>query len=277
MQSFRRHYANYQKEPQLAFYVRSCGHFCLNPPDREQYRAGVDFCEIFWCVRGSGLFRNRLRESVLRPGNVWYYPAGACHDYVPLRGGFEYFWLTIAGTQAPVLFSGVGIRPGVNYAGGCPEDLFSQVGLNIKNVATRVSCMHALAAAFRILTMISPGQHPEIVRGSMAENARKLIDSSFADPELNVEKTAALLGVHQGSLSRAFSEGYGITVVHYIARCRVRHAMKLLRGTALPIREVASASGFSSHGYFSHVFLDHTGFTPAAYREKMTREPPFDD
>ena len=127
--------------------------------------------------------------------------------------------------------------------------------------------MRALAAAFQILTMILPGQHPA-VHGNLAEEARSLIDAGFTDPQFNVEKTAALLGVHRGSLSRAFSEGYGITVTHYITRCRVRHAIKLLKETELPIRDIAKQSGFNTQEYFSRVFLEQTGSTPAAFRRR---------
>jgi len=273
MESFRRYMFLYEKEPRLSFYVRSCGHFSLIPPDRELYRSRVDFCEIFWCIRGKGIFRNGLRESVLNPGYVWYYPAGSCQDYVPMPGGFEYHWLTIAGLRAEELFSGLDIRPGLNYAGPCPDELFLQVEKNLEEGPSRTSRMQALAAAFRILTMISPGQHPErIVRGSMAEQAKKLIDSSYTDGDFNVEKTASLLGVHRGSLSRAFADGYGITVSRYITSCRIRHAMKLLGETAMPIREAALAAGFNSHEYFSRVFLEQTGYTPAAFRKKRERE-----
>ena len=144
------------------------------------------------------------------------------------------------------------------------------VEFNLEKISqTRKTRMQALAAAFQILTMISPGQNLENIRGSMADHAKSLVDSGYADPEFNVEKVASLLNVHRGSLSRAFAGAYGITISHYITRCRVRHAMKLLRETALPIREIALASGFNSHEYFCRVFLEQTSFTPAAFRTQV--------
>jgi len=270
MKTFRKYYANYEKEPKLAFYVRSCGHFNLVSPDREAYRPSVDFGEIFWCLKGAAVFRYKSRETVLNPEHVWYYPPGSSHDYHPRGERFEYRWLTIAGNGAGQLFSGLDIPPGLSYAGVCPEELFSVVELNLEKInSTRTSRMRALAAAFQILTMISPGQHLENIRGSLAEQAKNLVDSSFTDREFNVEKVASLLGVHRGSLSRAFTAGFGITISHYITRCRVRNAMKLLQETALPIREIALASGFNSHEYFCRVFLEQTLFTPAAFRTQL--------
>lgn len=271
METFRHHHAVYEKEPKLSFYVRSCGHFNLVPPDRERYRECVDFGTILWCMKGSGVFRQNSRETVLRPEHVWYYPPGSSHDFQPRGERFEYCWLTIAGSGAGQLFSGLEIQPGPSYAGGCPEQLFSIVEMNLEKInQTRTSRMRALAAAFQILTMISPGQHPA-VHGKLAEKARSLIDAGFVDPQFNVEKTASLLGVHRGSLSRAFSAAYGIAISQYVSRCRVRHAMELLKATKIPIREVALSSGFNSHEYFSRVFLEHTGFTPAAFRAQADK------
>ncbi|MBO4632576.1 MAG: helix-turn-helix transcriptional regulator, partial [Lentisphaeria bacterium] len=214
-------------------------------------------------------FRNGPKEVQLKPGHVWYYPAGSTHDYNPGPEGCEYRFVAIAGPGAPMLFKGLDISPGLSYAGNCPQELFSVVELSLtRNNQTRSRKMQALAAAFQILTMLSPGQHLENIRGSMADHAKSLIDSGFSDRECNVEKIASLLSVHRGSLSRAFVRTYGLTISHYITRCRVRHAMKLLKETALPIRDIALQSGFNTHEYFSRVFLEQTSFTPAAFRKQ---------
>ncbi|MBQ6470374.1 MAG: helix-turn-helix domain-containing protein, partial [Victivallales bacterium] len=257
MKTFRNYFAVYEKEPRLSFFVRSCGYFHLVPPDQEKYRVNVDFCEIFWCISGSMRFRSCNREIQLKPGYVWYYPAGSNHVYHPCAEGCEYRWLTIAGSGAQLLFSGLDIPPGLSYAGNCPQELFTIVEANLdKHIQTRNIRMQALAAAFQILTMLSPGQHQDNVRGSMAEHARFLIDSEFSDREINVERIASMLHVHRGSLSRAFASAYDISISHYLTQCRIRHAMKLLRETATPIRDIALLSGFNSHEYFSRVFLE---------------------
>lgn len=271
METFRNYYAVYEKEQHLAFYVRSCGYFFLKPPDRESYRPQVDFCEIFWCMNGSMEYRGKSRNYQLKPGYVWYYPAGSSHNYSPGPNGCEYRWLTISGPGAEQLFRGLDIQDGLNYAGACPQELFSMVEFNLDKISqTRKTRMQALAAAFQILTMISPGQNLENIRGSMADHAKSLVDLGYADPEFNVEKVASLLKVHRGSLSRAFAGAYGITISHYITRCRVRHAMKLLKETTLPIRDIAFQSGFNSHEYFSRVFQEQTAFTPVEFRKQSS-------
>ena len=257
-------------DPRLAFFVRSTGYFQLIPPDRECCRI-ADFCEIFWCIKGRAVFRTGQKEFTLKPGYAWYYPTGSLHDFQPREEGFLYRWLTIAGKGAPLLFEGLAIKPGLNYAGTCPQHLFSLVEMNMEQNNRRQDEMQALAAAFQILTMLSPGQHQTAPRGGIAEEAKALIKDGFSNPDFNVEKIAALLDVHRGSLSRAFSSGYGMSLSHYLRLCRLRHAIGLLRETDLSVKEIARLSGFTSHEYFTRIFSSNTGYTPGSFRTEWQK------
>jgi AraC-like DNA-binding protein len=48
----------------------------------------------------------------------------------------------------------------------------------------------------------------------------------------------------------------------------LQKAKYLLKNEALPIREIASKTGFSSSAYFSSVFKSKMGVTPKEFREK---------
>ena len=259
-----------ERDTRLGFYVRSTGHFQLIPPDREAVRT-VDFCEIFWSVKGSGVFRLNGNESILRPGCVWYYPAGSCHDYFPREPAFEYYWLTVAGPRATSFFDGLNIRPGINYGGDAPVHLFSIIRQKLPE-RTREGKMQCLVSAFEILTGITadPPVNPE--RRGILESARALCDERFTDPLFNVEQAAQMLGIHRGSLSRIFTSGYGMSISHYITNCRLQRAVHLLRESAVPVSDVARQSGFSSPAYFSRVFLEHTGSTPGLFRRHAAEQ-----
>ena len=47
---------------------------------------------------------------------------------------------------------------------------------------------------------------------------------------------------------------------------RMTIARELLRGTRLPLGQVASASGFRSASHFAASFKQRTGVTPSAWR-----------
>lgn len=252
-------------DPTLGFHVRSTGDFTLYPPDREAIRH-VDFGEIFWCIRGKGIFRSSNSEVILKPEYVWYYPPGSVHDYQPYECEFHYCWLAIAGKECSALFDGLGIAPGLNYAGICPQPLFENTAAALPGKDLHGK-LRALSAAFEILTLISAGRHSQAPRGGIAEEAQRIVDDHFTDPALNVEEIASMLGVHRGSLSRAFSSGYGVTLNRYMAMRRFNYSQSLLLETDLPIRKVAEMSGFNSHEYFSRIFTEIAGMPPIEFRK----------
>ena len=266
MSTFRKR--TYSCNPPLApgFQVRSVGHFQLSPPDHEA-RLTFDFCEIFWCVHGSGIFRLDGKEFLLKPDHVWYYPPGSLHDYDPAEPDFQYFWLTISGSKAEALFDGLGIKPGLNYSGSCPVHLFSRIAGLLPLTASE-SGFETLSAAFEIFSKIPAAKQPEKEKQTQAAAARQIIDSQFTDPSFNVEELAARLACHRSTVSRNFHQAWNVSVSDYIINCRLQYAMTLLSETDAPVQEVALESGFSSAAYFSRVFRSRTGTTPAAFRQK---------
>ena len=121
-----------------AFFVRSVGHFRVLPDNREGIKT-ADFGEIFWCLEGKGLFSLNGRRHTLLPGQVWYYPPGARHDYIPGDPLFHYRWLSLEGPGTKTLFDGLHILPGLNAAGVCPEELFARIELEIESADNAAS------------------------------------------------------------------------------------------------------------------------------------------
>ena len=249
-------------KPETGFFVRGTGHFIINKQETVKIaRHG----EIFWCVHGRGVFRLAGKEFILNPDFVWYYPPGSFHDYDPFEAEFQYFWLTVDGPGVAPLFDGLGIKPGLNYGGSCPVHLFSRIA-NLLPAVNPEAGLEALSAAFEIFSKIPASSQPGREQPTLAESARKIIDSQFTDSAFNVEELAARLSVHRSTVSRTFRQKWDISVSDYIINCRLQYAMMLLKETNTPIHEVAFESGFSSAAYFSRVFTARTGISPAAFR-----------
>ena len=254
------------KDYQLGFFVRSCGHFILVPPDRE-VRRGTDFAEIFWGLRGRGAFRNDSGEYTLKENQVWYYPPGSIHDFFPKSPAFHYRWLAIEGRSAGRLFEDLGIRAGLSPAGPCPEHLFSSIMLDARS-NEREKHIRALSTALAILTQIVTGDVKTLPSESPSSVAKAIIDENFGDPDLNVESIAELLHMHRVSLSRVFARDHRIPISNYLISCRIRNAMRLLHETDLRLKEVALSSGFKNAEYFSRMFLQTMGMPPGVFRKR---------
>lgn len=246
-------------------YIRSCGDFTLVPPDTEAVRK-VHFGEIFWPVSGQCEFLLDRKKYTLKPGNVWYYPPGSRQEFRPVTT-FHYCWLTVAGENAGKLFDALGIKPGLNKAGPCPLQLFTllEYDCNPQNVT---SCISAMSTAFRILLLLTYPQS-RLQIGSSMEEVKELIDTSCGNPALNTGSIAANLGMHRGSLSRAFHKTFQVTVSEYISLIRLQRAEFMLEKTSLTIKEIAESCGFTSPNYFSKVFLAKKGVSPQKFRQKF--------
>lgn len=99
--------------------------------------------------------------------------------------------------------------------------------------------------------------------------ARDLLHAQFNDP-LNLIEIANLVGVHPTHLARTFKKHYRATVGDYLRRLRLDWATRQLAETDTSIAEIALAAGFYDQSHFSHLFKQHTGFTPAEFRASQT-------
>jgi AraC-like DNA-binding protein len=66
--------------------------------------------------------------------------------------------------------------------------------------------------------------------------------------------------------ARQFKKKIGYTPHYYVLMARISTANHLLKGSSLPIKEIARACGFSSMGSFCNAFKNLMRVWPAAYR-----------
>ena len=92
------------------------------------------------------------------------------------------------------------------------------------------------------------------------------ITDHIGDNTLRVSNLAEISGYTETYFRRIFSEYYGVSPIRYINSARVSYAKRLLRYSSWSLEEIAEKSGFSSLQYFSTVFRELTGITPARFR-----------
>lgn len=73
-------------------------------------------------------------------------------------------------------------------------------------------------------------------------------------------------------LSHLFKKVAGVSVMEYLAACRMQAAKKYLATTDMPIGEIVSVCGFSDDSNFSRSFKTRTGLTPKEFRKNNLRK-----
>lgn len=102
-------------------------------------------------------------------------------------------------------------------------------------------------------------------RFSPAELSR-IADLVECDVTASLETIAAHCGVSVRTLTRVFKASTGGTVGDMIADARIRKAMELLRGSALPLKTIAHRVGFASTSGFCTAFHRAAGMAPGVFR-----------
>jgi len=122
-------------------------------------------------------------------------------------------------------------------------------------------------------TEIRPPIGPQ--RGGLAErvgthtrailDAVEVMDSHIADP-LDLGQLAQIAGLSSRQLNRLFVDQLGKPVMRYYRALRLTQAQSLLRNSALPLTQIALATGFANSSHFSRSYAAQFGQPPSRYR-----------
>ncbi|MGE0045326.1 MAG: helix-turn-helix transcriptional regulator [Hyphomonadaceae bacterium] len=92
---------------------------------------------------------------------------------------------------------------------------------------------------------------------------------AYLDPDLSLQKAAALAGLKPAELSAHLNAERGLTFRTYVNRLRIEEAKRLLRApeeARTSIEAIAAMSGFRSRSSFYAAFNDIAGMTPQEFR-----------
>ena len=108
-------------------------------------------------------------------------------------------------------------------------------------------------------------------RHVLFEEALAIIGSEYAT-DLRLPEVARRIGASERALQRAFSEHREHAFSDELRATRLNVAARLLRGTDLPVAEVAHRVGYKAHATFSKAFRAYHGVSPQAYAAAGTDE-----
>lgn len=83
-----------------------------------------------------------------------------------------------------------------------------------------------------------------------------------------ISRLAQVSAVSKAHYAREFKKAFGVPPHRYLLTRRIERATALLRGTDLPIIEIALQTGWNSIGTFGRIFSDITGESPGEFRAR---------
>ena len=95
--------------------------------------------------------------------------------------------------------------------------------------------------------------------------ARSLLLKQLS-PAPTIRQVARASGMNETSLKRGFKTVFGETIFAFSVRCRMQHALALLRERRLPVKQVAESVGYRHQTSFATAFRRHFGMRPKDIR-----------
>lgn len=121
---------------------------------------------------------------------------------------------------------------------------------------------------------LAPGLSLTDSSGVLADQAaRWLAQAAHEGQDPLLPAIAARLGVTDRHLRRIFAQRHGVSPVAWLATQRLLLAKQLLTDTALPVTQVALATGFGSLRRFNAAFVGRYRLSPSALRRVGAAEP----
>ena len=117
-----------------------------------------------------------------------------------------------------------------------------------------------------ITMRLAPAENGVNVSHLTVRKAIGLIHECYKDG-ITLDEISRRLRVTPEYLGTLFHREVGTSFSTYIRNVRIDKAKELLCGTQLKLYEVAEKTGYSDPKYFSKVFREVTGLTPAEYRK----------
>ena len=97
---------------------------------------------------------------------------------------------------------------------------------------------------------------------------KRYVREHMAD-NIVISDIAKELHFNPNYLMRVFKNKTDMSILEYIVKARMEAAKKILKGTRLPVREVAYMVGYTDCVYFTKVFHKETGITPTQFRKAL--------
>ena len=104
--------------------------------------------------------------------------------------------------------------------------------------------------------------------GSYINMAKEYIQT-YSNSNITLNDICDEIHVSQYHFIRMFRKQVGLTPHKYLTKVRIEKAKELLDARRYTVSETALLCGFESTPYFSTAFKKATGYTPAAYKNKI--------
>ena len=230
-------------------------------------RVKSDVTVIEYVLGGEGVINCGGTVFTVGADTVYILKKGSAHSY---RSSTENPWVKIfinlSGDLAVKLLEEYNIGDKTVFPGSGTKGLFLRVASLVRRGKSDLSVHTSLAALFlRIIAALGAA-------GGKTGNEEAARLKNYLDGNLNriVKNSELAASIYRSPdyTVKLFAAEHGTTPYEYQLREKMSTAKRLLKNTAMPVSEIASALGYNDSQYFSGLFKHRCGMPPSAYRKR---------
>ncbi|MDK0571045.1 AraC family transcriptional regulator [Clostridium perfringens] len=237
---------------------------------------------IHYVTKGYGTFKFNGKVYNLKQGDIFILLKGMQVEYVAsIDDPWEYYWIGFSGSNANEYLNRTSITD--SCVANCEENSkIPQIILNMCEISktynpSRSDDILLLKELYSLLYALieefpKPFEYKDKELHTYIQDALNFINSNYMH-SITVQEIADYVNLSRSYLYKMFIKNLGISPQRYLINLRMYKATLLLKGTKLPIGEVASSVGYSDSLLFSKTFSKHFSMSPLNYRNNQVNKP----
>ncbi|MCX0389088.1 AraC family transcriptional regulator [Clostridium perfringens] len=236
---------------------------------------------IHYVTKGYGTFKFNGKVYNLKQGDIFILLKGMQVEYVAsIDDPWEYYWIGFSGSNANEYLNRTSITN--SCVANCEENSkIPQIILNMCEISktynpSRSDDILLLKELYSLLYALieefpKPFEYKDKELHKYIQDALNFINSNYMH-SITVKEIADYVNLSRSYLYKMFIKNLGISPQRYLINLRMYKATLLLKGTKLPIGEVASSVGYSDSLLFSKTFSKHFSMSPLNYRNNQVNK-----
>ena len=236
---------------------------------------------IHYVTKGYGTFNFNGKVYNLKQGDIFILLKGMQVEYVAsIDDPWEYYWIGFSGSNANEYLNRTSITN--SCVANCEENSkIPQIILNMCEISktynpSRSDDILLLKELYSLLYALieefpKPFEYKDKELHTYIQDALNFINSNYMH-SITVQEIADYVNLSRSYLYKIFIKNLGISPQRYLINLRMYKATLLLKGTKLPIGEVASSVGYSDSLLFSKTFSKHFSMSPLNYRNNQVNK-----
>lgn len=232
--------------------------------------------QIFYIRDGKGTVKFKCGKCIqVKAGSVNILRPNEWHRQMPdAKAGWEEVYIGLGGEMVERVVRELfpNHEPVVIDTSSVPKFDTNIMSLVAEILADEADKPHSLA--IKALSLIASLAE---IRSGMNEDASTYIAIRRANfyiarhlsETIDLGALAHRSGLSYSYFRRCFRAYTGCSPLAYQLSLRIWRAKRLLKGTDMPISEIAKALGFYSQAYFARFFRKDTGMSPTSYRASL--------